>query len=276
MKFRYILLVTFFISCSTTKKITDDGVNHFPKTNIKATNLPVKENFYIFLLAGQSNMAGRGFVQPEDTVSSMQVLALDKNNNWVYAKEPLHFYEPGRTGLDCGLSFAKKLLSLYGNKIIIGLVPCAIGGSSIEQWLGDSTYRGVTLYSNLLAKAKIAQQYGVLKGLLWHQGESNAVTAAKHKNYEQKLQTLFTRIRNDLGEPDLSFYAGQLAKFLSRKSYPFADSINNDLINLSSSMKKMYVINTLDLSSKSDTLHFNTRSQRIMGERFAKKVFAAQ
>lgn len=71
-------------------------------------------------------MAGRGFVQPQDTVSSPLVLTLNKNNEWVYAKEPLHYYEPSRTGLDCGLSFGKKLSELYGNNVTIGLVPCAV------------------------------------------------------------------------------------------------------------------------------------------------------
>lgn len=56
---------------------------------------------------------------------------------------------------------------------MIGLVPCAIGGSSIEQSLGDSTYRGITLYSNFLHKAIAAAQHGTIKGLLWHQGETN-------------------------------------------------------------------------------------------------------
>lgn len=77
-------------------------------------------------------MAGRGFVQPLDTVPSPQVLTLDKDNEWVYAKEPLHYYEPERTGRDCGLSFGKKLARPYGENITIGLVPCAIGGSSIR------------------------------------------------------------------------------------------------------------------------------------------------
>ena len=274
---KFILFLFFVVACSHPKKLQiEDTVNHFPTVVDKPTRLPAKENFYIFILAGQSNMAGRGFVQPQDTITSMQILTLDKNNEWIYAKEPLHYYEPTRTGLDCGLSFAKKLSSLYNKDITIGLIPCAIGGSSIEQWLGDSTYRGVTLYSNLLNKIKVAAQFGMFKGLLWHQGESNATSESKHRNYDQKLQTFFTRVRNDVGVPDLPVYAGQLALFLPRKSNPFADSVNKDLLQLSSTMKNMYVINTLDLTCKNDTIHFDSRSQRIMGERFAKKVFETQ
>ena len=269
---KIILCLFLFISCTTSRKIFEDKANHFPVSINKVTLLPPKENFYIFILAGQSNMAGRGFVQPQDTVSSPQVLTLNKDNEWVYAKEPLHYYEPERTGLDCGLSFGKKLARLYGKNITIGLVPCAVGGSSIEQWLGDSTYRNVTLYSNLMKKIKVAAEDGTIKGMLWHQGETNATTT-NYKNYKQKLERFFTKVRNDSGNPELPIYAGELSSFLNRKTNPFADSVNNDLHILSATLKNMYVIKTGDLTPKSDTVHFDSRSQRIVGERFAKMVY---
>ena len=273
MKYIAIPVFLFFISCNSTKKnLATDTVNHLPATVEKASAVPAKAHFYIYILAGQSNMAGRGLVQPQDTVPSPHVLALDKNNEWVYAKEPLHYYEPERTGLDCGLSYGKKLSGLYGKDITIGLVPCAVGGSSIEQWLGDSTYRDISLYSNLIKKAKLAAQYGIIKGILWHQGESNAGYAS-YKNFPQKLQSFFTKLRNDLGNPDLPVYAGELASFLNKRSNPFADSVNSDLQQLSVTMKNFYVIKTNDLTPKPDSIHFNSTSQRIMGERFALQVY---
>ncbi|MEI9944415.1 MAG: sialate O-acetylesterase [Chitinophagaceae bacterium] len=276
MKSKIIFLLVLFISCASPKKMqSDDGKNYFPVAVEKPSSLPAKENFYIYIMAGQSNMASRGFVQPQDTVISMQVLAMDKNNEWVYAKEPLHYYEPGRTGMDCGLSFGKKLSALYGKNITIGLVPCAIGGSSIEQWLYDSTYRGVKLYSNLMAKVKVAAKYGTFKGILWHQGESNA-GANSYRNYPQKLENFFTKLRNDLGHPELPIYMGELSSFLNRTTNPNADAVNKDMYALSSSLKNTYVIKTGDLTPKADTIHFDSRSQRIMGERFAKKVYATK
>lgn len=273
MNYRLIIFLILFISCAGPQTILqEDSINHFPVRIEKTDVLPFKENFYIFILAGQSNMAGRGFVQPQDTVSSRQVLTLDKNNDWVYAKEPLHYYEPSRTGLDCGLSFGKKLAAQYGKKITIGLIPCAVGGSSIEQWTGDSTYRNVTLYSNLLTKARIAAAQGTIKGILWHQGETNA-SASGYKNYKEKLTQFFTSLRTDLNNPVLPIYAGELSSFLSRRTNPFADSINKDLRLLSATLQNMYVIPTADLTPKSDSIHFDSRSQRIMGERFAATVY---
>src|SRR5437867_1983191 len=119
-----IIFLLLCNACILPKKNTiETEANHFPIAVGKPTSLPDHGNFYIFILVGQSNMAGRGFVQPQDTISSRLVLALDKNSEWVYAKEPLHYYEPSRTGLDCGLSFGKKLAALYKKKITIGLVP---------------------------------------------------------------------------------------------------------------------------------------------------------
>ena len=268
---KLLILFACFISCSGPRQ-GETGINHFPIAIEKVKALPAKESFYIFLLAGQSNMAGRGFVEAEDTLSNPQVLALNKNNDWVYAKEPLHYYEPGRTGLDCGLSFGKELSKKYGKEITIGLVPCAIGGSSIEQWLGDSTYRGVTLYSNFLQKAKAAAQNGTIKGILWHQGESNTGIKS-HVGYKQKLESFFAKVRNDLHEPELPIYMGSLGSYLTKYSFPFTNEINNDIKSLSATGKNMYLVKTSDFTCLKDTIHFDSPSQRLLGKRFAKAVY---
>ena len=271
MPYRLSLLLVFFIYCAAPRNISDFQTHHFPTTTEKVTVLPPKENFYIFLMAGQSNMAGRGFVEPGDTISNTRILTLNKNNEWVYAKEPLHYYEPGRTGLDCGLSFAKKLAGKYKKEITIGLVPCAIGGSSIEQWLGDSTYRGVTLYSNFLQKAKSAAQSGTIKGLLWHQGESNTGTKS-HIAYKEKLERFFTKVRTDLQQPTMPIYLGPLGSYLTKASFPYTDSVNQDIKELSQT-ENIFLIKTSDFSHLKDTIHFDSKSQRLMGKRFAKKVY---
>jgi hypothetical protein len=217
-------------------------------------------------------MAGRGIIEAGDTVSSPLVLTLNKNNEWVQAKEPLHYYEPGRTGLDCGLSFGKELSKKYGKEITIGLVPCAIGGSSIEQWLGDSTYRGVALYSNFLQKAKKASQYGIIKGMLWHQGESNTGTKS-HIDYKKKLESFFTKVRADVQQPEMPIYLGPLGLYLTNYSFPYRDAINKDMEELVQTGNKIYLVKTSDFTHLKDTIHFDSRSQRLMGKRFAKAVY---
>jgi hypothetical protein len=275
MKIEFISLLILIIGCTSSGKIVRTTANHPPDASGKLISMPSKENFYIFILAGQSNMAGRGIVEPQDTVTSPYVLALNGDNEWVYASEPLHYYEPARGGLDCGLSFGKKLSALYGRNITIGLAPCAVGGSSIEQWLGDSTHRDVNLYSNLLQKAAVASKHGTNKGVLWHQGENNA-TATGHKDFYQNVRRFFERVRNDLTDPELSIYSGELGSYLKASDYPSKDSVNRDLHNLAGKMENLYVIGTHDFTALKDTVYFDSKSQRLMGVRFAEAVYKSK
>ena len=246
-------------------------VNTFPVAQIKPISLPQKENFHIFIMAGQSNMAGRGVITPADTISSNRILVLNKDNKWVYAKEPLHYYEPTRTGLDCGLSFGKTLSKSISKEISIGLVPCAVGGSSIEQWLYDSTFRNVQLYTNFKTKVEEAKKSGILKGILWHQGESNAGIKS-HPLFKSRLKQCITAMRADCGSKSLPFYAGLLASFLKINEFPKSKEINENLRSLSQELKNFYIIETKDLKPKADTIHFDSASQREMGKRFARSV----
>ncbi|MDX2072664.1 MAG: sialate O-acetylesterase [Haliscomenobacter sp.] len=142
--------------------------------NTKPVKLPKPNKVWVFLLAGQSNMAGRGIVEAQDALTDPRIFSINSKGEVILAKEPLHFYEPSRVGLDCGLSFGKTLLKGVPKKVSILLLPTAVGGSSMRQWLGDSTYREVKLWSNFLEKVAIGKKYGQIKGILWHQGESDA------------------------------------------------------------------------------------------------------
>src|SRR4249919_142063 len=137
---RSLILLAIIFSVSCSHKITAERTIYFPKRIETMSNSINKENVWVFMMAGQSNMAGRGIVEPEDTVPNSRILSINKDGKIIIAKEPLHFYEPERTGLDCGLSFAKTLLTKIPGNVSILIIPTAVGGSSIRQWLGDSVY----------------------------------------------------------------------------------------------------------------------------------------
>lgn len=89
----------------TLKSISKNiWTKNFPKSTVYVNSTPKKENLWVFVMAGQSNMAGRGFVEPMDTIQSKRILTINKNNQIIQAKEPLSIYEPAFIGLDCGLS----------------------------------------------------------------------------------------------------------------------------------------------------------------------------
>lgn len=173
----------------------------------------------IFILAGQSNMAGRGGVindtltgittwdgvVPPECRPNPSVIRLSANLTWVEAREPLHAdIDVEKTnGIGPGMPFANALLGNRGTSVgVIGLVPCAIGGTKISQW-----ERGSFLYGQMIGRAKAAlnssKKGATIRGLLWYQGESDTSSRQDAQSYKAKLETLFGDLRLDLQSPML-------------------------------------------------------------------------
>lgn len=237
-----------------------------PKKMEYPSRLPSKNNVWVFVMAGQSNMAGRARVDAEDTIANERILTINKNNELILAKEPLHFYEPSLSGLDCGLSFAKTLLKSIPDSIFILLIPAAVGGSSINQWLGDSSHRGVRLLTNLKDKMQLGSNYGIIKALLWHQGESDA-NKKNITNYQQKLSALHQKIRAFSADAQLPIITAGIGLF--RKDNSFQIVLNKAIAANAFSDKNTYCVKLKKLAHIGDSVHFNAQSQRQMGNRMA-------
>ena len=263
-----LILLLFFISCFAQ---TEDRTKNFPKYLEKVEFMPDrKENLWIFFMAGQSNMAGRGFVEPQDTISSYRIITINKNNEWVYAKEPLHFYEPNLTNLDSGLSFGRELSKRLRDSITIAIIPCAVGGSAIKQWLDDDVHRDVKLLSNFKEKVDLAKQYGTIKGILWHQGESDAKPSLLPA-YKENLPKLFKIFRDYIGNDELPIMPANLGLFAPPQEQMKWDAINAVINLLPLNDRYVFPINSKDLTHKGDNLHFDSKSQRELGRRFAEQ-----
>jgi hypothetical protein len=249
----------------------DERVRDFPKHTESPKELPEKGETWIFIMAGQSNMAGRGVVAPEDTVSHPQILTINRYNEIIVAKEPLHFYEPNLTGLDCGVSFARETIK-HQPSITILLIPTAVGGSSTNQWLGDSLHRGVKLLTNFRERVEQAKKYGIIKGILWHQGEADTEPGLI-PGYEDRLQKLFATLRSYCGNATLPIVIGELGSFSQNQAN--WNLINQAIRRFASRDKNTFVVDTKDLKSKDDKIHFNSEGQRMMGRRMAEKFLQA-
>jgi hypothetical protein len=265
-----IKLLSFLtlLTLATTFQVTAPNA-YFPKVRNKVTDVPNKNKVWVYIMAGQSNMAGRGLVSPSDTLENKRIYTIGKNDDLVYAKEPLHYYEPSRTGLDCGVSFATHMLKHVPKNVRILIVPTAVGGSSISQWLGDSLYREVKLYSNFKNKSNIAKQNGIVKGIIWHQGESDA-NAANASLYKERMNTLFTKMRKDLGNEKLPIVIGELGIF--GRDGGWHTKINTAMREYKAHEKNIGMITTTDLFHKGDSLHFDAASYRTMGKRYAEQM----
>lgn len=264
-----VLYLTFFFSISQTLKAQEtdsERTQYFPKVIEKATIIPSKNKVWVFVMAGQSNMAGRGQVTPSDTIANKRILTINKQGELIYAKEPLHFYEPTRTGLDCGVSFASQLLKRIPDDVSILLIPTAIGGSAISQWMGDSTYRDVKLLSNFKHKVAIGQQYGIIKGILWHQGESDA-SQKRILVHTQNLSKLFGIFRSIVDIKNLPIILGELGSY--SKTNENWQQLNQQLRKYVSQDQYSTIVQTQDLKHKGDDIHFDATGQRTLGERFA-------
>lgn len=130
----------------------------------------------------------------------------------------------------------------------------AKGGSKIEEWAEDSRF-----YQDLLKRARAAQKTGTLKGVLWHQGESNS---GKPEAHLALLKDLVTRLRDDLGVPDLPFVAGQIKE---------GEAINEEIAKLPEVLPLTAVASSKGLKTM-DRWHFDAPSMTTLGERYAAEM----
>jgi hypothetical protein len=193
---------------------------------------------------------------------------LNKNDEWQIAKEPLHFDKPDVAGVGPGFAFAKKMVEQDTN-VIVGLVPCAVGGSPIDMWEPTKYYEPTKSYpyDDAIKRTKLAMQLGVLKGILWQQGESDN-DSARASAYSGRLVALVKRFRKDLKIKSLPFVAGTIAEFYV-VGHPFIKKVNYAIESLPARLKKTAVVHSSGLTHKGDVTHFNSASARELGLRYA-------
>lgn len=237
----------------------------------------VQKDMHIFLLMGQSNMSGYGELLPTDSISVENVFIIPTIINdtfyWKPASHPLHNRLPSdRFGL--GLPFAIEYLKNNQN-VQVGLIPVAWGGAGIDQ-----INKGTATFQDAIKKVQFASHKGTIKGVLWHQGESDTVTEELANSYENKLHKLINDLRIELGISDLPFIAGNLAEFYgtgeehnSIKRVEQINTVKKTLRELPSKIPYTgFVESTGCKSIDNHFVHFNRESYIILGERYANKL----
>ncbi|MHA8099420.1 sialate O-acetylesterase [Aquirufa aurantiipilula] len=222
-------------------------------------------NFHIYILMGQSNMAGRGeMVEPYSSQHHERVWMFTAQNQFVLAKHPMHFDKPSVVGVGPGISFGIEMAQ-QSPSVKIGLVPCAVGGSSINSWVihgydeATKTHPLDDAHQRILA----AQKMGVIKGILWHQGESDS-EISKRDGYVDKLHALITQIRHISQDASLAFVLGELGYF----NQNYLD-FNQLLSSFNAPNQHTSLVSAQDLRAKSDQIHFDSQSATELGKRYA-------
>ena len=242
-------------------------------------------NFYIYVCFGQSNMEGQGSIQTQDrTVDSrFKVMqSLDCSNlsrtkgEWYTATPPLCQCWSKLSPADY---FGRTMVANLPDSITIGVINVAVGGCDIRLFDKDiymdhdSTYAetwftskveayGWNPYQHLIDLALQAQQDGVIKGILLHQGETNTGQSQwpsyVHKIYTDMLADL------SLSADAVPLLAGEV---LSAPGNCCA-SMNSIINTLPQTIETAYVISSDDCPGQ-DNAHFNSEGYRILGRRYA-------
>lgn len=216
-----------------------------------------------FLMIGQSNMAGRGYLDAVKPIVNEKIKML-RNGRWQMMAEPINF-DRQVAGVSLAASFA-ACYSLENPESTIGLIPCAEGGSSIDEWLP-----GEALYEHALSQCRLAMKTSQIIGILWHQGESDS-SGEKYKNYYNKLNTVFKSLKDDLALSDTPVLIGGLPDFLGKTGFgAYAteyEAINQALEAYTEANEGTYFITAKGLTSNPDGIHIDAQSQRKFGVRY--------
>lgn len=256
----------------------------------------VNPNFYVYLCFGQSNMEGNAIPETVDYQNidpRFQMLACVNFSNpartmgqWYTATPPL--VRQG-TGLGMADYFGRTMVANLPSNVIVGVVDVAIGGTAIEGFMEDKVDDYIASmnpstegwlinyfaaydnhpYKRLVDMAKIAQQTGVIKGILLHQGESNNTQS----DWPQKVKAIYDQLISDLNlnAADVPLFVGETVR---TEQGGYCGGHNGVIANVPSVIPNSYVISSANCAQKGDGLHFTAASYRIMGQRYAKQALS--
>jgi len=236
----------------------------------------------LFLLAGQSNMVGWAPI-PENQPDYPRVYVFGNDYRWQAAREPVDdaynqvdvVSEDRGAGFGPSLAFAAATLARAPDSAI-GLVPCAKSSSAILEWQRDLSDH--SLYGSCLKRARAASPAGRLEGVLFFQGETDALDPETHPRFQSRPTewaqyfAIFVReLRGDLGQPSLPFIFAQIGRHTAPQDLRYWGLIQEQQESISLPMTAMITTDDLALL---DGLHFTADSYRAIGKRFADAYWA--
>lgn len=261
------------------------GVSYPTRTPPVGTSTPViveiphayQGRMQLFILAGQSNMVGWAPI-PDGEPTDPRIFVFGKDYRWRIASHPIEdatgqvdmVSENRLAGFGPAMDFAFASLERHPD-IIIGLIPCAKNSSGIIQWQRDLSDQ--TLYGSCLKRALAASSMGEISGMLFFQGETDAVDPFQYPDpppHPSEWAELFTAfvsdLRDDLNQPNLPVVFAQIGSTWAPEAYPNWDFLMEQQASLQ--LPGTAMITTADLPLY-DGIHYATDSYRIIGRRFA-------
>ena len=215
------------------------------------------------LMIGQSNMAGRGFINEVPMICNERILML-RNAGWQMMAEPINYDRPN-AGIGLAGSFAAMWCMEHEGEQI-GLIPCAEGGSSLDDW---AVYKN--LFKNAVIQAGFAMQDSELIGILWHQGESDSYGGG-YQTYYKKLQVIIESLRKELNAFEVPLIIGGLGDFLGKNGFGLNcteyELVNEQLLKFAREQENSCFVTAEGLTPNPDGIHMDAVSQRRFGVRY--------
>ena len=215
-----------------------------------------------FLLIGQSNAAGRGFPNEVPPISNEHIFVL-RNGRWRPMYVPVNA-DRVTSGICLIESFAEAYARDKG--VDVGIIPCADGGSCLDQWA-----EGDLLFDHACYMAELASRTSVISGVLWHQGESDT-GEDRYPFYEEKLAAILAAFRKKSYLQDVPFLLGGLGDYLvdcprDPKFKNFVH-VNAALRSLAQKTPITGFVSAEGLGANPDNLHFSAAALREFGLRY--------
>ncbi|MEK7393546.1 MAG: sialate O-acetylesterase [Fibrobacterota bacterium] len=259
-----------------------------PALSFGASEKPWK----VFLLFGQSNMAGGAASDAEDRKTNPRVKMLAYTNcssqgltynSWYTAAPNLHGCG---TGMGLGDWFGRIVADSFKTDTI-ALIPCAVPGVDISFFSKnvvssrrkdfsippDNHWTGA--YPWMLERLKKAQEKGVISGILFHQGEADWSDTAR-KLWVNRVATVVKDLKADLGFADVPFLAGELRSQLSRSTNQSCCYTHNTYVaTLAKTVPNGHLVSSQGLDAANDAYHLTAVGNREFGKRYAAAMIAA-
>ena len=257
---------------------------------LSQVNAAPDPNFHIYLAFGQSNMEGQGDIGQQDKSvdDRFQVLWASDNGScsgkskgkWSTAVPPLAHCQGAKLGPTD--YFGRTMVEKTDPQIKVGVIVVAVAGCSIKLFDKDQ-YRsyaqsqqswmtqrindyGGNPYGRLIEMAKKAQEDGVIKGIIFHQGETDAGDGS----WPSKVKGVYDNIIKDLGlGNDIPFLAGEVLRSGS------SAGANNNIAKLPQQSKNFYVVSSEGFNQAlgdGQNVHFTSQEYRDFGKRYAEKM----
>ena len=261
-------------------------------TSLLRANAEVDPNFYIYICFGQSNMEGNAEWEAQDVGNvdeRFQMLATCNFDNpkrtlgnWYKAECPI-VNPVGKLGPSD--YFGRTMVQELPDKKI-GVIAVAMGGSPIEMFDKDlyeqkykenynewwaqiaRNYYGENPYGRIIEMAKKAQEVGVIKGILLHQGETNN----GQEDWPDKVKKIYKDMLKDLGlrASDVHIFVGET----EYEDQGGGCSWHNHVVaKIPEVIPTGHVVSAKDIPGNGvDPWHFSAEGYRIFGKRYAAAV----